>query len=247
MKFEHGRLGFFPTACLLILASAVLGSTLDGPDSHPVGLNSQGRQPASISQRAPSSVLIENLTWVEAEKALKSYDVVLIALGARSKEHGPHLPLDTDFIMAEYLRDQVIKQVSVAVLPTIEYGYYPAFLEYPGSISIGRETFKNCDNPVNVELMIALNHEFAADYGKEFREVSKQEAKDIIKDCHEKGLLHTIIKCRQDFYALCNCCRCCCVPLRLSKDYGIGKALTRDKTIVKQFRESLEGCKTAGK
>ncbi|MGA3094595.1 MAG: ferredoxin-like protein [Dehalococcoidales bacterium] len=120
-----------------------------------------------------------------------------------------------------------------------------------GGLALGpctcRETFKNCDNPVNVELMIALNHEFAADYGKEFREVSKQEAKDIIKDCHEKGLLHTIIKCRQDFYALCNCCRCCCVPLRLSKDYGIGKALTRDKTIVKQFRESLEGCKTAGK
>ncbi len=143
MKFEHGHIGFVPAACLLILASAVLSSAFDGPDSHPAGSTSPNQQSASIGQHAPSSVLIENLTWVEAEKALKSYDVVLIALGARSKEHGPHLPLDTDFIMAEYLRDQVIKQVSVAVLPTIEYGYYPAFLEYPGSISIGRETFKN--------------------------------------------------------------------------------------------------------
>ena len=36
-----------------------------------------------------------------------------------------------------------MQQVSVAVLPTLEYGYYPAFLEYPGSVSIGAETFKN--------------------------------------------------------------------------------------------------------
>jgi len=103
-----------------------------------------------------------------------------------------------------------------------------------------RETFHNCDNPLNVELMIAINHEFAAEHGKQYREVSKEEAKAVLKDCNERGLLHTIIKCRKDFYALCNCCRCCCVPLRLSKDYGIGKALTRDKTIVEQFKDYLE-------
>jgi creatinine amidohydrolase len=107
-----------------------------------------GRAPAAgnlpaFPQEANSSVLIENLTWVEAEKALKNYEVVLIALGARSKEHGPHLPLDTDFILAEYLRDEVMREVPVAVLPTIAYGYYPSFLEYPGSLSIGRETFRD--------------------------------------------------------------------------------------------------------
>ncbi len=110
-----------------------------------------------------------------------------------------------------------------------------------------RETFKNCSHPVNAELLIGINHEFAHDHGKEFREVSKQEAKDIVKDCHQRGLLHTIIKCRQDYYALCNCCRCCCVPLRLSKDYGIGKALTRDKTIVEQFKQSFERYETTEK
>ncbi len=101
------------------------------------------KTPSAIQQRSTSSVLLENLTWVEAEKALKTYDVVLIALGARSKEHGPHLPLNTDFILAEALRDRVIREVPVAVLPTIEYGFYPSFLEYPGSVSIGRETFKS--------------------------------------------------------------------------------------------------------
>lgn len=89
------------------------------------------------------SVFLENLTWVEAEKALKDHDVALIALGARTKEHGPHLLLKNDYVLAEYLMGRVADEVPVVVLPTLQYGYYPSFLEYPGSISIGAETFKN--------------------------------------------------------------------------------------------------------
>jgi creatinine amidohydrolase len=87
-------------------------------------------------------VELQKLTWVQAEKALKEHEVILIALGARAKEHGPHLPLNTDYIMAEYLKDRVAERVKVATLPTIQYGYYPSFLEYPGSVSLGAETFK---------------------------------------------------------------------------------------------------------
>lgn len=89
------------------------------------------------------SLFLEDLTWMEAEKVLKEYEVALIALGARTKEHGPHLLLKNDYVMAEYLKDRVIKEVPVIVLPTLQYGYYPAFLEYSGSISIQAETFKN--------------------------------------------------------------------------------------------------------
>ncbi|MGD8537335.1 MAG: creatininase family protein [Candidatus Aminicenantes bacterium] len=98
--------------------------------------------PAFSEQKKPS-VNIEDLTWMEAEQVLKDYEVVLIALGARTKEHGPHLLLKNDFLMAEYLRDRVIGEVPVAVLPTLQYGYYPAFLEYPGSVSLKAETFTN--------------------------------------------------------------------------------------------------------
>ena len=90
-----------------------------------------------------TSVVLENLTWIQAEKALKEYEVVLMALGARTKEHGPHLLLKNDYVMAEYLKERVTKELPVVVLPTLQYGYYPAFLEYPGSISLEAETFKN--------------------------------------------------------------------------------------------------------
>jgi creatinine amidohydrolase len=107
---------------------------------------------AALSCAAPSanppeektpSVVLENLTWIEAEKILPEYEVVLIALGARTKEHGPHLRLNNDYLMAEYLKDRVAAEVPVVVLPTLQYGYYPSFLEYPGSVSIGAATFKN--------------------------------------------------------------------------------------------------------
>jgi hypothetical protein len=71
----------------------------------------------------------------------------------------------------------------------------------------------------------------------DYRKISRQEAKGILRRCHESGLIHTIIKCQQNFYAICNCCSCCCVPLRLSKTYGIGKALTRSADIVQEFKE----------
>ena len=40
---------------------------------------------------AAQGVLLEDLTWIEAEKALTPDTVVVIPLGAASKEHGPHL------------------------------------------------------------------------------------------------------------------------------------------------------------
>ncbi|MFC2161245.1 creatininase family protein [Acidobacteriota bacterium] len=94
-------------------------------------------------QEIKNSVNLEDLTWVEAEKALKEYEVVMIALGARTKEHGPHLLLKNDYVMAEELKKSVMEKVPIAVLPTLQYGYYPSFLEYPGSVSLSAETFKN--------------------------------------------------------------------------------------------------------
>jgi creatinine amidohydrolase len=107
------------------------------------GIMAMSTTPAAQTVGSSKSVFLEDLTWVEAEKVLKDYDVALIALGARTKEHGPHLRLKNDYVMAEYLMRRVADEVPVVVLPTLQYGYYPSFLEYPGSVSIGAETFKN--------------------------------------------------------------------------------------------------------
>ena len=82
---------------------------------------------------------------------------------------------------------------------------------------------------------------FIAERPGDYREITKDEAKEVIRESHRRGLVHSIIKCRDDFYAICNCCTCCCVPLRLKKQYGIGNALVRHPDVVGLFRRSALG------
>lgn len=84
----------------------------------------------------PKGVLLEELTWPEAEQTLTPNTTIVIPLGAAAKEHGLHLPLKNDWVLAAYLKQRVREAVEVVIAPTIPYSFYPAFLEYPGSISL---------------------------------------------------------------------------------------------------------------
>lgn len=89
-----------------------------------------------------AAILLESLTWDQAERVLTPDSIVVIPLGAESKEHGRHLQLNNDFLMAEYFKQLVLNAApqNVVVAPTINYSYYPAFLEYPGSTSLSVDT-----------------------------------------------------------------------------------------------------------
>src|SRR5262249_31071267 len=100
---------------------------------------------AMTSAQRPLSkgVLLEDLTWVEAAKVLTPDAVVVIPLGAAAKEHGPHLTLKNDWLIADYLRRRVLESAAVGVAPTVAYHFYPAFVEYPGSTTLSVETATN--------------------------------------------------------------------------------------------------------
>lgn len=97
----------------------------------------------TAAAQPPRGILLENLTWLEAEKVLTPQTVVVIALGAASKEHGPHLKLNNDWLMAEYLKKRVLAAAEVVVAPTIPYHHYPAFIHYPGSTNLSAETARD--------------------------------------------------------------------------------------------------------
>ena len=88
-------------------------------------------------------VLLEELTWLEAEKLLTPETIVVIPLGAAAKEHGPHLKLKNDFILAEYLKRRVLAKADVVIAPTVNYHFYPAFVEYPGSTTLRLATARD--------------------------------------------------------------------------------------------------------
>jgi creatinine amidohydrolase len=88
-------------------------------------------------------VKLETLSWIEAEQWFATNPVVVIPLGAAAKEHGPHLPLNNDAIIATWLGEQISARLPVVVAPLINASFYPAFIEYPGSISLRYETARD--------------------------------------------------------------------------------------------------------
>ena len=97
------------------------------------------RTPVS-AQRAPRGTRLADITWQQAADLLRPETVVVIPLGAGSKEHGPHLKLGNDAILADYLTRRVLEVSDVVVAPAVPYYFYPAFTEYPGSTSLTIET-----------------------------------------------------------------------------------------------------------
>jgi creatinine amidohydrolase len=92
---------------------------------------------------ARKGIVLAELTWLEAERALGPETVVVIPLGAAAKEHGPHLRLDNDLTLADYFGRRVLAEAEVVMLPTVPYHYYPAFVEYPGSTTLRLETARD--------------------------------------------------------------------------------------------------------
>jgi creatinine amidohydrolase len=97
-------------------------------------------QPRNSKNKA---IYLEDISWPTAQKLLTPDAVVVIPLGAGSKEHSPHLPLATDYLQAEAYAKEIALQRNVIITPVVSYGFYPAFLKYPGSTSINFATATN--------------------------------------------------------------------------------------------------------
>jgi creatinine amidohydrolase len=84
---------------------------------------------------------LEDLTWPDAAARLAAGAPVVVPVGAAAKEHGPHLPLGTDYLVARELGRRLAEALPVLVAPVVAFGYYPAFVRYPGSQHLRAETF----------------------------------------------------------------------------------------------------------
>src|SRR4029079_6404293 len=82
------------------------------------------------------------LTWPEvAERA--GEDPVLVIPVATLEDHGHHLPIDTDVVIAETLAGRAVtaRPARALLLPTVTPGYTPHHMDFPGPITIGWKTF----------------------------------------------------------------------------------------------------------
>jgi len=84
---------------------------------------------------------IEDLTWPEIAAAFQADIPVVLPIGAAAKEHGHHLPMKTDWLLARAFSAGIAARLPVLIAPVMSFGYYPVFRAYPGSQHLSAETF----------------------------------------------------------------------------------------------------------
>jgi len=78
---------------------------------------------------------LEHARWPEVAAAARQ--VLVLPLGA-TEQHGPHLPLDTDTVIARAISQRLIEQRPTAGLaPAIPVGASGEHADFPGTLSIG--------------------------------------------------------------------------------------------------------------
>ena len=86
---------------------------------------------------------IERMSWDEVARRIASGAAAILPIGAGAKQHGFHLPMNTDRIQAEWLAAQIAEGIGALIWLTVSYGHYPAFVGYSGSISLSASTFES--------------------------------------------------------------------------------------------------------
>src|ERR1700738_730741 len=86
----------------------------------------------------------ETLTWKEARDAITNGVVVILPIGS-TEAHGPHLPLETDVIISVEMSRRAAEKLNVQgvatlVLPAVAYSVTDFSADFPGTISIKKET-----------------------------------------------------------------------------------------------------------
>ena len=99
-------------------------------------MSSPEAKPPSTSHR------YAQLTWPEVAEWARLDPVCLVPV-ATLEDHGYHLPIDTDVVIAETLAEQAVlsRRANSLLLPTVTHGYTPHHMQFPGSITIDWKTF----------------------------------------------------------------------------------------------------------
>ena len=96
--------------------------------------------------------LLERMTWPQAQAAFRRTSFVVVPIGS-TEQHGPHLPLGTDFLVADELARRLGERANVIVTPTLPVGYAQYHAVFPGTLSLSEETLTRalievCENLV---------------------------------------------------------------------------------------------------
>lgn len=87
------------------------------------------------------ALVLQEMTWTDVQDYLKKSDMVIIPIGS-TEQHGPHLPLGTDFFEAFGTAKIISARTGVVVAPVLMSGYSVYHSGFPGTLSLKPETME---------------------------------------------------------------------------------------------------------
>jgi len=85
------------------------------------------------------TVRLQEMTWPEVQAALDRGVRTVVVVAASTEQHGPHLPLSTDELIAEAVGERVARRLGGLLAPVIRPGCSDHHLAFPGSLSVSAE------------------------------------------------------------------------------------------------------------
>jgi len=88
----------------------------------------------------------DELTWPDVNDAVGEGKIPIFSVGC-VEEHGPHLPLQTDWVIAHRVAEEASarSEGELLVMPPVPYGYITHGMDFPGCITVGwRHLFDQC-------------------------------------------------------------------------------------------------------
>jgi creatinine amidohydrolase len=78
------------------------------------------------------------MTWEEFQQQKDSAKVVIVPVGS-TEQHGPHLPLGTDALVAITLAEDAAARTGAVIAPPLWYGWAPHHMALPGTVTVRPE------------------------------------------------------------------------------------------------------------
>jgi len=96
---------------------------------------------SSIPQSKDEALVLQEMTWTDVRDYLKTCDMVIIPLGS-TEQHGPHMPLGTDYYEAMGMSKLISARTGVVVAPVLLAGYSVYHSGFQGTLSLKLETME---------------------------------------------------------------------------------------------------------
>ena len=95
----------------------------------------------AFGQDQGKPLILQEMTWTDVRDYLKANDMVIIPLGS-TEQHGPHMPLGTDYYEATEMSKMISARTGVIVAPVLLAGYSEYHSGFEGSLSLKPETME---------------------------------------------------------------------------------------------------------